>query len=381
MTSTPRASRASACCRSRWKRRRSVTPSPARNVRTSSASRSPRSWPARWNGRPRRRAIPRAISVSGAPGRPEVASSNGRPRSPSRQQDQAGVEAAGRVDAERAPLERAGERGEAVEHGPGAARYRVRQRLRAPPGRGAVGRQLEDLAARELVDSGDEGPGPEHLPLGEELEHDGEVEVGPAGAAGPGQSEEAGGRAAAVVEDLVEAGVVDRDLPAAAPLVVDEETEDAGGARRHLREVRALQGRPDPGHARRAGRLARKVEVPLPADREAVVLPPAEAVLTRVLGTDLGIDRHGSSGRSGRGRRPDQGGDAHDGEPSADREGVMARHRSRESHRARGELNSAVTIFSVGLPGISRAAPHHARCCGVGLDRLTRCGSRRQKLP
>src|SRR3954454_24325470 len=46
MTPTPRTSRASACCRSRWKRRRSVTPSPARKVRTSSASRSPRSWPA-----------------------------------------------------------------------------------------------------------------------------------------------------------------------------------------------------------------------------------------------------------------------------------------------------------------------------------------------
>jgi len=130
---------------------------------------------------------------------------------------------------------------------------------------------------REPLDPGDEGPGPEHLALGEVFDQHGEVEVGPTDAAGLDQLEEAGGRALRVVEDLVEAGIVDRGLPSAAQLVENEEAENTGKTRGHLGEVRGLQDCRHPCHARRATRVAGQVEVARPADREALVLPPAQA--------------------------------------------------------------------------------------------------------
>ena len=90
------------------------------------------------------------------------------------------------------------------------------------------------------------------------------------GAAGPGQLQQARCRAPFIPEDLVEPGMVDRNLPSALDAVVHEEAEYA--AKLPNDRVEAL-ARLEPGNqmadALMSGRLARNVQMSFPAHDEA----------------------------------------------------------------------------------------------------------------
>ena len=86
----------------------------------------------------------------------------------------------------------------------------------------ACSRQFEQLVPTQFAHAGDECAGTVDGAVGQELDQRRGQQLVPASTTRPGQLQQAGGAAPLVPEDLVQAGVVDRDLPPAAGAVVDE---------------------------------------------------------------------------------------------------------------------------------------------------------------